>query len=441
MNAVIYHIARNTVYKYGKKEAIEEVWKFYSDTIATYPEWHINRYYLDFGQPHRLFYKKRGLQTLLLECKKGEIDMIITRSVAKFSECTTMAIAICHMLRKLPKPVYVYFADEGFHTGEEGADIKLWECEQKEISHKMANKTMLLPIEQNDHAMKDRQNGTFPLYQLTMQHKNESCEKRLAVKYTLVKYESHAHKQPLLSHLDYNKLPNTVIINEYTDCVVNPTKEKYQYELKKLLEECKTGIYDVVIAESITLFAESVERTIEIIKELRKLAHPVAVFFEKETLFTEGMNYVDIQEKAINAYDYDSEVVMPVQCGNGLNCQQPFAKSDIITRWIHRDRHYYHIVADLIASGDITDKNIIRDTYYGLVDLQTTPGYLVPYEQLVKYIIDNGLIGNIGSWKIRETYGTSKDMDIEKFMERDTPYDDECRDITTCFRVLKWNKT
>lgn len=437
MNAVIYHIARNTVYTYGKKEAIEEVWKFYSNTIAAHPQWHIDGYYLDFGQPHRLFYKKRGLQTLLLECKKGKIGMIITRSVAKFSECTTMAIAICHMLRKLPKPVYVYFADEGFHTGEEGADIKLWECEQKEISHKMANKTMLLPIEHNAQAMKDLQNSTLPLSQLIRQHKNGNCEKQLAVKYALVNYESHALKRNPSYYFNYNKLPNTVIINEYTDCIVNPIKEKYQYELKKLLEECKTGIYDVVIAESITLFAESIERTIEIIKELRELSHPVAMFFEKESLFTEGMNCVEIQEKVINAYGYNSDAVMPIQCSNGLDCQQPFAKSDIITRWIHRDRHYYHIVADLIASGDITDKDIIRDTYYGLVDLQTTPGYLVPYEQLGQYIIDNGLISNIGSWKIRETYGTSKDKDIEEFMERDTPYDDECRDITTCFRVLK----
>lgn len=440
MNAVIYHIAKNKVCTYGKKEAVEEVRKFYSDTIASHPQWHIDGYYLDFGHPYRLFHKKRGLQTLLLECKKGKIDMIITRSVEKFSECTTMAIAICHMLRNLPKPVYVYFAAEGFHSGEEDADIKLWECEQKEICHKMSNKTMLLPIEQNDHAMEDRQNSTFPLYQLTRQHKNGNCEKRLAVKYTLVKYESHAHKRSPLYYFGYDKLPNTVIINEYTDCVVNPTKEKYQYELKKLLEECKTGIYDVVIAESITLFAESVERTIEIIKELRELAHPVAVFFEKESLFTEGMNYVDIQEKAINAYDYDSEVVMPVQCGNGLNYQRSFMKSKINTRWIQRDRHYYHIVADSIASGDITDIDIIRDTYYGLVDLQTTPGYLVPYEQLSQYIIDNGLISDIGSWDIRETYGTTKDKHIEEFMERDKPYDDECRDITTCFRVFKGNK-
>lgn len=331
----------------------------------------------------------------------------------------------------------MYFADEGFHTGEEGADIKLWECEQKEISHKMANKTMLLPIEHNAQAMKDLQNSTLPLSQLIRQHKNGNCEKQLAVKYALVNYESHALKRNPSYYFNYNKLPNTVIINEYTDCIVNPIKEKYQYELKKLLEECKTGIYDVVIAESITLFAESIERTIEIIKELRELSHPVAMFFEKESLFTEGMNCVEIQEKVINAYDYNSDAIMPIQCSNGLDCQQPFAKSDIITRWIHRDRHYYHIVADLIASGDITDKDIIRDTYYGLVDLQTTPGYLVPYEQLGQYIIDNGLISNIGSWKIRETYGTSKDKDIEEFMERDTPYDDECRDITTCFRVLK----
>lgn len=225
------------------------------------------------------------------------------------------------------------------------------------------------------------------------------------------------------------------VINEYTDCVVNHTREKYQYELKKLLEECKTGFYDVVIADSITLFAESVERTIEIIKELRELSHPVSVFFEKESLLTDGMNYVDIQEKAVNSYD--SKVPMPNQCSNESDCQQTFVKGDIITRWILRDRHYYHIVADLIASEDITDENIIKDTYYSLVDLQSTPGYLVPYEQLSQYMIENCLISEICSWDIRKIYSTSKDNYIEEFMKRDKPYDDECRDITTCFRVFK----
>lgn len=60
-------------------------------------------------------------------------------------------------------------------------------------------------------------------------------------------------------------------------------------EFQRMLEDAKSGRFDMIIAESVFQFSEDVSELLKTIHDLRQ--HGVAVYFEKEQIDTSLLNW------------------------------------------------------------------------------------------------------------------------------------------------------
>ena len=62
---------------------------------------------------------------LMDECKAGNVDLILTKSISRFSRNSLDCLEKVRMLKNLPKPVYVLFEKEGIFTKDEKSDLMI----------------------------------------------------------------------------------------------------------------------------------------------------------------------------------------------------------------------------------------------------------------------------------------------------------------------------
>jgi DNA invertase Pin-like site-specific DNA recombinase len=62
---------------------------------------------------------------MIENCKAGKIDLILTKSISRFSRNTVEALETIRMLKSLPNPVYCYFEKENINTADDKADFLL----------------------------------------------------------------------------------------------------------------------------------------------------------------------------------------------------------------------------------------------------------------------------------------------------------------------------
>ncbi len=70
----------------------------------------------------------------------------------------------------------------------------------------------------------------------------------------------------------------------------------------KMMSDCKEGLIDIIIAESLSKFGKNIPDGLYITDKLSSLPVPVGVFFEKESIFTlseNGKAYIDFFLKVI----------------------------------------------------------------------------------------------------------------------------------------------
>ena len=70
----------------------------------------------------------------------------------------------------------------------------------------------------------------------------------------------------------------------YADEGISGTQVKHREQFKKMIEDCKNGLIDLVITKSISRFARNAVDCITTIRDLKALKSPVEIFFEKERL-------------------------------------------------------------------------------------------------------------------------------------------------------------
>ncbi len=62
---------------------------------------------------------------MIAECTKGKIDLIVTKSVSRFSRNVVDCIDTIRMLKSLNPPVRVFFESEGIDTADSSSDVML----------------------------------------------------------------------------------------------------------------------------------------------------------------------------------------------------------------------------------------------------------------------------------------------------------------------------
>lgn len=88
--------------------------EYYTELIAKRPEWTMVRLYADQGKSGTSTKKRKEFNKLMQDCRKGRIDLIITKSVSRYCRNTLDGLDTVRRLKRLG--VGVYFEKENVNT-------------------------------------------------------------------------------------------------------------------------------------------------------------------------------------------------------------------------------------------------------------------------------------------------------------------------------------
>lgn len=96
---------------------------YYTDLIMRTPEWTLAGTYADEGLSGASAEKRPDFMRMYRHCKKGKIDLIITKSISRFARNTLDSIGYVRKLKAMG--VGVYFEKENINTLEENSEVVL----------------------------------------------------------------------------------------------------------------------------------------------------------------------------------------------------------------------------------------------------------------------------------------------------------------------------
>lgn len=95
--------------------------KFYTEKIKSEPKWSLVGIFADKGITGTSVKKRDEFNRLMRLCKRGKVDMIITKSISRFSRNTVDCLKYVRMLRELN--IDVFFEEQGIHSIDPGAEF------------------------------------------------------------------------------------------------------------------------------------------------------------------------------------------------------------------------------------------------------------------------------------------------------------------------------
>jgi len=95
--------------------------KHYTERIQSEPKWMLVGIYADKGITGTSVKKRDEFNKMIRKCKQGKIDMIITKSIARFARNTVDCLTHTRMLKDFG--VDVYFEEQGIHSTDPGAEF------------------------------------------------------------------------------------------------------------------------------------------------------------------------------------------------------------------------------------------------------------------------------------------------------------------------------
>lgn len=98
---------------------------YYTYLILKNPEYEYAGIYADKGISGTSLKNRNEFLRLIADCKDGKVDLILVKSVSRFSRNLMDALSTIRMLKSLKRPVYVYFEKENIHTKDEKSDLML----------------------------------------------------------------------------------------------------------------------------------------------------------------------------------------------------------------------------------------------------------------------------------------------------------------------------
>lgn len=97
----------------------------YHDVISKSPNWKLVRIYADEGISGTSLQHRDQFKQMINDCKNGEIDLIVTKSVSRFARNVVDCIGYVRELLSLPHPVGVFFETERLNTFDPKSEMVL----------------------------------------------------------------------------------------------------------------------------------------------------------------------------------------------------------------------------------------------------------------------------------------------------------------------------
>jgi len=98
---------------------------YYEDFVSKHPHWTLVKIYADEGISGTSTNKRDSFKEMIRDCKAGLIDLIITKSVSRFSRNLVDGISIVRELGELKKPVGVFFESEAIFSLNDDSALAL----------------------------------------------------------------------------------------------------------------------------------------------------------------------------------------------------------------------------------------------------------------------------------------------------------------------------
>ena len=95
--------------------------RYYTEKINAEPKWKLVRIFADKGISCTSTKHRDEFNKMIRMCKRGKIDMIITKSISRFARNTVDCLKYVRMLRDLN--IDVYFEEQGIHSIEKGSEF------------------------------------------------------------------------------------------------------------------------------------------------------------------------------------------------------------------------------------------------------------------------------------------------------------------------------
>lgn len=128
----------------------------YEKYITSNPAWEYAGLYFDEGVTGTKKEVRKELMSLINDCEKGLIDLIITKSISRFSRKTTDCLELVRKLLNLD--VFIYFEKEDINTGSMESELML------AILASMAEQESVSISQNSKWSVKKRfQDGTFKI--------------------------------------------------------------------------------------------------------------------------------------------------------------------------------------------------------------------------------------------------------------------------------------
>lgn len=106
-----------------QKESLEAQKEHYESWIKRHSDWEFAGVFYDFGITGTKADIRDGLQALMYECRRGNIDYVLTKSISRFSRNTSDCLSLVRELLSYNIPIY--FEKENIDTGSMESELIL----------------------------------------------------------------------------------------------------------------------------------------------------------------------------------------------------------------------------------------------------------------------------------------------------------------------------
>ena len=97
----------------------------YKQIAQDHPNWDLKHIYADEGISGTSLKNRTDFNEMIEACKRGEYDLILTKSVSRFARNLVDCISLIRMLKGLNPPVGVFFETDNLYTLGENTEFML----------------------------------------------------------------------------------------------------------------------------------------------------------------------------------------------------------------------------------------------------------------------------------------------------------------------------
>ncbi len=131
--------------------------KYYEDFVDHHPNWTLVEIYADEGISGTSLARRDMFNKMISDCRAEKIDIIITKSVSRFSRNVVDCISIVRMLSELTHPVGVFFESECIFSLKDDSQMAL------SFQATMAQEESHIRSRSMESSLKMRLDGGLPL--------------------------------------------------------------------------------------------------------------------------------------------------------------------------------------------------------------------------------------------------------------------------------------